>query len=830
LNEPLEQATSRRTRVAWKRAKRWVPSEPDRRPRGRTIYRWLLGVLGCSYGVLLLAPWRFTLPEVGLESSWDQVVAYGAREGWQWGRDIVFTFGPLGFLTPNPYDADLLRLGLVVHGWFTLALVIAVVRLVSRASLGAAIGLYGLIMFPAAMIRGRVYTVLGLLAALLYFRRPDRAHPVLSLVLVAAAGVFALVDTSSTVVGVAIALALDASRVADRRWPPFSLVFAAAFSLAYFGIGQGAADLPAFLRSTFEIVSGYTDAMSIDGSRGELALFLTTSLLGLAIVLGVESQALRDPRRRLDALLLIGTIAIYWFVSFKHGFVRHDLHSAKAWLALGIASAGYSALRWNQSRPIVLGGSLAALSLATSCLAVLILGGQYSFASCTGYADRILIRNPTRALLEGVLAVRDPDRWATSWQEQRRAALAKIRLEQPLPSLPGTVDVIPSIQSAVLAHGLRYRPRPVFQDYAAYTPWLVKLNRAYYRSERAAQYVLIRPDTIDGRYPLLDEGITVKELLTRYDPLRLEGDLLLLGRRTQPSKSTMIDEQKESASLGEWVPIRRDGSTVFLWIDLSPNLLGDAAEIAFHPPLLWLSVRVADGTERTFRLVEGMARMGFLLTPAIETAVDFGAVAIGNPAAIPPERQVVAVRVDTGSPTGRAFFREPIGIRYASLSLDMSRIVAHDAELRVAFRRSELVTELAKRSATKAPMVEATGSELFAHAPARIALPVPSASRLHLGFGIRPGAWSDGGATDGVCFRVTAESKAGDSATLLDRCLDPVSRVEDRSVQTADLAPGLTGEGTLVFETSCRANCNWDWSYWRDIDVEPDPGTEGAQR
>src|SRR5262249_10291755 len=143
--------------------------------------------------MLLLPPWQFTLPGVGLDPSWVQVVAHGAREGWQWGCDIVFTFGPLGFLTPNPYDAGLLGLALLLNGCFALCVVLGVLRLVPRTSLGAGIGLYVLIMFPMAMAKGWAYSVMSLLAVLLYFRRPDRAGHVLALLLVSAAGVFALV-------------------------------------------------------------------------------------------------------------------------------------------------------------------------------------------------------------------------------------------------------------------------------------------------------------------------------------------------------------------------------------------------------------------------------------------------------------------------------------------------------------------------------------------------------------------------------------------------------------------------------------------------------------
>ena len=97
-------------------------------------------------------------------------------------------------------------------------------------------------------------------------------------------------------------------------------------------------------------------------------------------------------------------------------------------------------------------------------------------------------------------------------------------------------------------------------------------------------------------------------------------------------------------------------------------------------------------------------------------------------------------------------------------------------------------------------------------APAALAVPVAGARRLRLGFGIADGAWTEG-ATQGVCFAVKASSNA---APLWRRCLDPKTVVADRGPQAAevDLPPGLA---TVTAETTCRASCDWGWSYWNDI-------------
>ena len=75
-------------------------------------------------------------------------------------------------------------------------------------------------------------------------------------------------------------------------------------------------------------------------------------------------------------------------------------------------------------------------------------------------------------------------------------------------------------------------------------------------------------------------------------------------------------------------------------------------------------------------------------------------------------------------------------------------------------------------------------------------------------FGILDDAYANGGMSDGVCFRVTASRGA-----LFERCLDPKAHAEDRGPQAAVFDANITSPSTLVFETQCRGNCAFDWSY-----------------
>src|SRR5439155_25960678 len=46
----------------------------------------------------------------------------------------------------------------------------------------------------------------------------------------------------------------------------------------------------------------------------------------------------------LQSLLTAAVLSTFGFVGFKHGFVRHDLHSLIAWGTLALAAAAYAGL------------------------------------------------------------------------------------------------------------------------------------------------------------------------------------------------------------------------------------------------------------------------------------------------------------------------------------------------------------------------------------------------------------------------------------------------------------------------------------------------------
>src|SRR5262249_51590376 len=92
------------------------------------------------------------------------------------------------------------------------------------------------------------------------------------------------------------------------------------------------------------------------------------------------------------------------------------------------------------------------------------------------------------------------------------------------------VDAFSYEQGVVLLNRLNWTPRPIFQAYSAYTPYLQAINAQFFASESAPKYLIFQLLGFDGRLPVLEDGQALLEVVKRYHPVLTEGSNLLLER------------------------------------------------------------------------------------------------------------------------------------------------------------------------------------------------------------------------------------------------------------------------------------------------------------
>jgi hypothetical protein len=105
----------------------------------------------------------------------------------------------------------------------------------------------------------------------------------------------------------------------------------------------------------------------------------------------------------------------------------------------------------------------------------------------------------------------------------------------------------------------------------------------------------------------------------------------------------------------------------------------------------------------------------------------------------------------------------------------------------------------------------------LSHAPAALTYVMGGSERhLRFDYGFLPGAYSNGGQTDGAVFRVALHCPDQPDRIVFERFLQPYENTGDRGDQFADLPlPALRrGDQLQVTIGTGPANNNaWDWTY-----------------
>jgi hypothetical protein len=415
----------------------------------------------------------------------------------------------------------------------------------------------------------------------------------------------------------------DVLLLRQRRWP-FALATFVVSAFALFVLTDGdATAFPAFVRYSVETSAGYAAAMSNAGNSLERVVYLVAAAILIGIIVFDERTARRRSSGQIAALAIM--LGVYVFVSFKAGFVRHDIHSLAAWSGLGIVAALYACVSWQSHVRTGPRDALCGVVWA-SIVAVLQLQAMDSQKSWVA----LLSANTTDGLAsvtEIAAMIVDRPAWLARELSQRDAARAVLRTQAPLPALDGTVDIVASQQSRLIANGLDYRPRFTVQEYTSYTPALIARNRASLEGPAAPMHLFVAPGSIDGRYPASAEGASWPDYLRFYAPQDYAGDLLLLTRRDRALPPLLGPDEPAKIAFDTAFIIPQ--GPVFLTLDIRLNMLGKVIALLFKPPEVSLRLKDESGREAEFRLIPGQAAAGFLVSPVVMSARDMAALWAG---------------------------------------------------------------------------------------------------------------------------------------------------------------------------------------------------------
>jgi hypothetical protein len=588
--------------------------------------------------IVALFGWRvgFDRPGIGLDASWNAGLAMAVDQGLHWGKDIVFTYGPLGFLQTGSVwftgQAVLSFLySALVYVTFCVGLVWALRRRLPlvAACVAAFVGVAVLPLLEMSLLSA-VFACFWLLEA--GVERSPRQLDAFVLAGAALAAPASLIKLSTgPLVALVLLIALVGARAGARRIVGYLGLLAALLLVLWVTTGQSLGGIPDFVSHTIEISSGYSSAMlrSTDVAAWKVtAASVAAILLTVALVVAAWRAPWRDRRARWAGTVLVALAA---FVVYKEGVVRVDaghltVYFANACILWIVVGFGGSRRWWVPAVALV----VFAVSLPLRPAGTEV---NLNFVSNLRFAA------------EQAHGLVSPGRRATIMEQGRQGMAGTYALEPgALAAIGGRSVAVEGWEiGAAWAYRLDWKPLPVFQNYSAYTPALDRLNaeaiedpdgpERLLREAQPVTYEFPGPD-IDDRFPGWDPPEQARAVLCNFVPLYSSERWQVLGR-VEDRCSGEREIGSVSAGAGEAVdvPTPGAGEVVFARIHgAGVSGLETVQTFLFHAASRHA---VVNGDTR-YRLVPETAGDGLLLraAPGIAEPAPFASV---------PEARTIAV-------------------------------------------------------------------------------------------------------------------------------------------------------------------------------------------
>jgi hypothetical protein len=585
------------------------------------------GKLGLSVNIVLwivllittiakFAPFSPEMPAASLDPSWKFGMNQAVAQGFSFGKEIIFTFGPYASINTKTYhpSTDFMMVSgslyLALSYWVCFVLLIKGVQL--RWVLAFCAILAGVVYSRHALFLSFPLLV-GLTTFKIVFSEDgvlakSKYAPFYVALMFAPFGLLTLVKGTILILCGAIAALCSIFFIVNKkRVIAIICLISPMVSMLLFWIasGQSVTNLPNYFISMAPIVFGYTEAMASNGNTLEIILYLVASAL-LLLSIYLQKQITSTSK-----LFLLCIFFVFLFLSFKGGFVRHDGHAIMAGTSILIAAL---------LLPFIYNSRILLPVIVFSLISWGYIDAHYINTSTAGIANNIV---STYSSPWNGFKNRIKDR---NWpRPDFDAAVNSLREQASFPVLQGTTDIYSYNQSYLISSGNTWSPRPIFQSYSAYTPMLAEKNRKHLLGKQAPDNVIFRVEPIDGRVPSIEDGASWPILMVNYQPTQIANDFLFLRKKesiaeiTEPLKLT-----SETHAFGESVNLPQSSLAIFVQIEIKPTFLGRITSIFFKPSQLQITIELKNGTKKQYRIIAGMAKSGFLISPLIENTVEFG--------------------------------------------------------------------------------------------------------------------------------------------------------------------------------------------------------------
>ncbi|OGV54647.1 MAG: hypothetical protein A2017_19195 [Lentisphaerae bacterium GWF2_44_16] len=550
------------------------------------------------------------MPDIGLDPSWRIGLHLAIKNKFVFGRDIIFTYGPLGFLSSR-LPIGVSKLTYFLWDIYILANFVFIFSYIHK-TVKSYSGIFLCLLAVICLSWFYIYT-LALVNLLFFFFLfmlfcHLRHASVYLLFNAALLSIFTFYIKVNMGLGIILLMLVFLTYIYFRPMK-YSAKFVLFFMLGYLLVLPISAwmfntELYSYIAGSLQLADAYNDAMFTKvADLPELKLSIWNFYMALALVLSLAGiffirmkYFLTDRKILLQYLFTI----FFIFLVFKHSFVRADGHMLFFFqifpVTIGMLALFSPEKLKRYFFSVFLISLIFALTIAKDLFSVRQLIAKYKqFEYYIATALETDFENLKNENIERrVLARKFLDRIGN-----------------------GSVDIIPWEISYVYANKLKYNPRPVIQSYSAYNGWLDEKNAGKYMSDNAPDFVLFSVDDIDDRHPFFSEAMTKLVLLRRYVIAERTDGMLLLRKNGRKMNMNIAPAVLKTVNTGEFIELPHTDKLLLMKVNIKYSIAGYFVRFFFQPPLLEVSLELEDGSAKKYKAVKPIINAGVIVNKFI---------------------------------------------------------------------------------------------------------------------------------------------------------------------------------------------------------------------
>ncbi|MEA3477343.1 MAG: hypothetical protein U9R60_04125 [Bacteroidota bacterium] len=550
-------------------------------------------------------PYKYAIITMGLDSSYVLAINYIVANDFQAFSDLIFTFGPLGFLKYPLHIGSNMQIG---FAWLILVRITFIALMLYIGHLRKRSIIYTfLITLVFTNILQFDQNIFGIIIfGLILYRMTEKPGFLAISILFTILGLFIKINIGF--IGVLVCASfIIYDLIINRNFRKTSVIIIIsllAFVLIFWLLLGNPLKIFTYYTQIYALIAGNSSALSVYPDNNWLYIFV------MFLIFLIMPLIDRDK----DFHFILFIIALSIFAVFKYSFARQENVHAKYFLDFLILFL-LLVLLYPQKLKII------------SILLVMIQISLYylnlNYTGTYTMDDKIQ--------LSGVVNFKntfcDYSTFKANSVKYSREALKGVKLPEEFTEEIGeaSIDFYPWELTYFYINNLNYKPRPTLQSGCLYIPPSIdKLNAKHMLSDEAPDYMIWTFTGDDGlpgidlRYLLNSDGAFINAFLGRYTKI-LEDKKRALWQRTDSAKLGPANFFKEQEiEYDQWVMVPEAASQVLkIRLDVSRTFPGLIKSFLYKEGEFFIHYHLESGKEVKHKFSRDNAQTGLWIQPYI---------------------------------------------------------------------------------------------------------------------------------------------------------------------------------------------------------------------